>query len=638
MGTPGARAVAPAWAAGVACLQRVHRTGYPPGLPPQEPMPHLTLTLPPASPEATEPAWSPSPDQARPLPTLSGRSGAWVVVAGACPLAHPDLEGWVRDQHQAGVKVQVESLLPEGWTPPPAWGHQLGVLRVVLPPDAAALPPVPPLPGDTHMEWLWLLSDATAHQWPLFAEALSTGHTVVVRRARAPLSARTLHALLPTLRRQSDAAGWTVRTEQLAGSPPRPDTGPPEPLGPTGYHFLWEDVPDPSLGRGITLDATAAWVADRGGRDEVLRFARAMGVPVDPTPPPGPALAPPPGPQVHVVNPPMQDKVLTLSSLPRLAEALAERGQTVRYHSAWGPAGPLATSGPARRQAMARAASFGSDFVDGLSFEGADQVIVPGWKAARAVWDHPTLPRHCRVVVLDYHMLKGIEAWDDVLIRGPGGKGWPSDRLVVHACFPRHAVLYVRRGVPLRQVHWRPYPFSLADFAPSDLPAEGPWFAGGNQFRDWPTLYRAVAGAPELPSLQLFSRSTPPAPPTGVDVRGTTDLMPFFQALSASQVVVMPLVWRPHIASGLTVLHMALAAGRPVVASRTPATLEALTHGENGLLVPPGSPKALGAALRALAKDPSLLEGLARGARRAGQRASVAQWADELSGGRSPSA
>jgi glycosyltransferase involved in cell wall biosynthesis len=57
-----------------------------------------------------------------------------------------------------------------------------------------------------------------------------------------------------------------------------------------------------------------------------------------------------------------------------------------------------------------------------------------------------------------------------------------------------------------------------------------------------------------------------------------------------------------------------MAAGRPIVASDLPAIREVLRHEQTALLVPPGDPVALGAAVERLASDPSLGRALARAA------------------------
>lgn len=66
-----------------------------------------------------------------------------------------------------------------------------------------------------------------------------------------------------------------------------------------------------------------------------------------------------------------------------------------------------------------------------------------------------------------------------------------------------------------------------------------------------------------------------------------------------------------------------MAAGRPIVASDLAALREVLRHGENALLVEPGSASALAAAVRQVAADP---EGAARLARRAFEDAEYYGW------------
>lgn len=57
-----------------------------------------------------------------------------------------------------------------------------------------------------------------------------------------------------------------------------------------------------------------------------------------------------------------------------------------------------------------------------------------------------------------------------------------------------------------------------------------------------------------------------------------------------------------------------MAAGKPIVASRLPALGEVLEHERNALLVPPGDPRALAAAIERLTRHPELAERLARSA------------------------
>jgi glycosyltransferase involved in cell wall biosynthesis len=57
----------------------------------------------------------------------------------------------------------------------------------------------------------------------------------------------------------------------------------------------------------------------------------------------------------------------------------------------------------------------------------------------------------------------------------------------------------------------------------------------------------------------------------------------------------------------------ALACGTPLLTADTPAARELLRDGESALLVPPGDPEALAAALRRVAAEPNLAVALSEG-------------------------
>ena len=67
-------------------------------------------------------------------------------------------------------------------------------------------------------------------------------------------------------------------------------------------------------------------------------------------------------------------------------------------------------------------------------------------------------------------------------------------------------------------------------------------------------------------------------------------------------------------------VFQAIACGTPVITADTPAARELLTDGESALLVPPGDPGALAAALRRAAQDRDLLARIAAGGRQAYER------------------
>jgi hypothetical protein len=88
--------------------------------------------------------------------------------------------------------------------------------------------------------------------------------------------------------------------------------------------------------------------------------------------------------------------------------------------------------------------------------------------------------------------------------------------------------------------------------------------------------------------------------------------------------------------AGISVISLALAAGRPVIATLTPATVDHLRHGVNALLVPPGSAAALAEAMQRLDDDDALRARLAAGATAAAPVASVQAWASRLVDGAPP--
>ena len=77
-------------------------------------------------------------------------------------------------------------------------------------------------------------------------------------------------------------------------------------------------------------------------------------------------------------------------------------------------------------------------------------------------------------------------------------------------------------------------------------------------------------------------------------------------------------------------VFQALACGTPVVTGDTPAARELLVNGESALLVPPGNPGALAAALRRLATEPAIAARIAAG----GLETYRAQASEEILGAR----
>lgn len=361
----------------------------------------------------------------------------------------------------------------------------------------------------------------------------------------------------------------------------------------------------------------------------------------------GPHLAwtPAPAGRVVVFNPFVSDKTLCTATLPGLALALEDLGREVDYVSAWGDIEWRGLRDIARTQGSSHTASkaAANDATPELfrhNLFGAGLVVVPGLDHLAQVLGNPTLSSSTRIAVADFHLLHGIDHLKTRFLpagnRSMDGHWWPSENIVLNSCFPGYSHLYRLAGVPLRQVHWRPYPINERLFSTgSPVLSSAHLFAGGNQRRDWRTLLDATRRLGQrVRTTHLYTRFDAKVP-AGIPLehRGTAPLASFYEQMATSRFVVMPLTMDRHQAAGLTVIAMALAAGRPVIASRTPGTVDHLRHGVDALLVPPGDAPALANAIQRLNDDDELAVHLAEGARAAGQRLCARTWANHLVNG-----
>jgi glycosyltransferase involved in cell wall biosynthesis len=103
----------------------------------------------------------------------------------------------------------------------------------------------------------------------------------------------------------------------------------------------------------------------------------------------------------------------------------------------------------------------------------------------------------------------------------------------------------------------------------------------------------------------------------GLEFAGRLTGEPLWQRFRRAAVVVVPSVWPDPCP---TVVLEALAHGRPVVGSRAGGIPDLVSDGVTGLLVPPGDPRALAAAVAALLGDRDRLVTMARAARLSARR------------------
>lgn len=186
-------------------------------------------------------------------------------------------------------------------------------------------------------------------------------------------------------------------------------------------------------------------------------------------------------------------------------------------------------------------------------------------------------------------------------------EGLPADRIDFHpATTASHAALLPTAAEALADPG--PPPEGLRD-------ASGGVLAAGINGRDLATLAAAAARA-ELPVHVLTDvRRLPPVPSPWLAYHDAVPLREFVSAVAHARVLALPL--RAGDGSrGQQTLAIAQHVRTLVVASDVPAVRDYVVDGESGLLVPPGDPAALAAALRRALHEPRREALVEAGARR----------------------
>ena len=150
------------------------------------------------------------------------------------------------------------------------------------------------------------------------------------------------------------------------------------------------------------------------------------------------------------------------------------------------------------------------------------------------------------------------------------------------------------------------------------LPPDGYWLFVGDVSADKgvDVLLQAYAGLTGVPPLILIGRrhaSQVLALPPNVVILDSWPHAAVMEAWRRCSLALMPSIWAEPF--GLVALE-AMAAGCPVIASRTGGLRDIVIDGDTGLLVPPGDPAALRAAMATLSASPELRERMGQ----AGQR------------------
>jgi len=350
-------------------------------------------------------------------------------------------------------------------------------------------------------------------------------------------------------------------------------------------------------------------------------------------------------PHVLVIPSQERDPVMSVSTLPALAITLQARGVDAElvspWTSMWDPH-VLPPPGSTDYQPDWTGMSGVESWLETHDLRRIDLVITSDLATARFILGLGLLAAQARVVVTDFHMLQGMNETVSGLLapgaRAAEGGWWPSPQLILESAFPGYVKLYQNYGVPLEQIAWRPFPLYPGHFPPGgDVHACATIFSGGEHLRDLDTLIAATERLPaDVHVVDLYAFGEPFAGNAHLRHCGYVIPQGFYNAIAKSRFVVLPLLEDRNCAAGITVMAMALMAGRPVVASSIAAVRDYIEHGVQGLLVPPGDPDALAAAITRLDTDRALLSALAAGARAAGQQLSTDRWADEIMSGGAP--
>jgi len=178
----------------------------------------------------------------------------------------------------------------------------------------------------------------------------------------------------------------------------------------------------------------------------------------------------------------------------------------------------------------------------------------------------------------------------------------------VDAFIPVSSAVAIKTGLPGRSPH-----VVIPNFIPDDLvvnePApnpDGPIVFAGLLSRDKGIevlidAHRRLGGRPRLVLAGRVLDDTPLDLSSEVELRGLLDHPSVIDLMRTACVVVVPSIVQDCCP---TVVLEAMAVGRPVVAAASGGIVDLVDDGVTGLLVPPGDPVALSAALSTVLEDP----------------------------------
>jgi glycosyltransferase involved in cell wall biosynthesis len=244
----------------------------------------------------------------------------------------------------------------------------------------------------------------------------------------------------------------------------------------------------------------------------------------------------------------------------------------------------------------------------------ASDHLVINFSLPDAIWFTAGLalvPFHrCRITTLDFFVgdprgwrLK-LAAWSLRRI----------DRLLVY--FKDSSVFQRLFGLPASRFYYVPFKINSIELIEKLTPSDGGYiFCGGRSRRDFATLFAAVAPlgypvkvvtSPEADMLPHGSTMAGLEVPPNVEVSTNDRSRPFFvETMAAARLVVIPIVRDSTTQAGIGVYLQAMALGKCTIVSHSLGVSDVLT-GQEAILVPPGDPAILRAAIESAWNDEGL--------------------------------
>jgi glycosyltransferase involved in cell wall biosynthesis len=170
-----------------------------------------------------------------------------------------------------------------------------------------------------------------------------------------------------------------------------------------------------------------------------------------------------------------------------------------------------------------------------------------------------------------------------------------------------------RYGLESSRCEFVPFPSPSATGLPPSTD-DGFIYSAGWAHRDWETFAAAME---QVPYRAIVSPGTPftmsPAAAEHVTILPMQSPQDGRQYLAAASVVVLAMK-DTDLPSGPLIMLDAFVAGKAVIATAVNGTRDYLVDGVTGLMVPPGDPAALAAAIHRVMEDPALRARLGRAA------------------------